>query len=305
LSLEDIYSSSTVKLLKHTDRLERIRQGVWTPITLQLAPTDKCNLKCVFCSVAEREGDELDFKDIKIAILDLKVMGLKAVEITGGGDATLHPEINELIEFCSGLGIDLGMITNGVELIDKVNPWSLNKLQWLRISLNGLDYGVDLQIPKIKGSLSFSYIWNDLSEKDTLNQIRELAEKYGAIFTRIAPDCLSREKIDIARKTVPALIEGWERFFFQSKTYEKPKRCWYGYLKPFLAPDGYYYMCSANPLLERRFHPDFRMGRMGDEDHIWDNVRPRNTDDCGLCFFKAQNELIEAILVEVPHPNFV
>jgi wyosine [tRNA(Phe)-imidazoG37] synthetase (radical SAM superfamily) len=63
-NLEHRFTSTVAKLLKQHDRIPEWAQGKFRPISLQLAPTDNCNLKCVFCSVANRLGDELEFDSV-------------------------------------------------------------------------------------------------------------------------------------------------------------------------------------------------------------------------------------------------
>lgn len=307
--LEQQYTSTTAKLLCHPDRFKEWRKGKYQPITLQLAPTDKCNLKCSFCSVAQRKGDELAFQDIKQAIYDLKEHGLKAVELTGGGDPTMYPQINYLLMWLLSLGLKVGMITNGVSIMGKVAQTTLDQLQWLRISLNSLDYIPTLVIPNIMGTLGFSYVINDKSTGDTARRIKALIDKHHPAYVRIVPNCLSMESIiqclEIAKKTG---LSDLDRTFLQAKKYHVPKNCHIGYLKPFLAPDGYFYHCSANPLLERKFHPKFRMGHWDEVNKIWGgDFASADVTQCqeGKCFFKEHNDFLALLRLQVPHPDFL
>ena len=299
--------ASNVKLLNHLDRLLLIqKEGIFKPITVEIAPTNKCNLNCVMCSVKNRDQSQfVPLEDLKIAIDDLSRLGLKSVELTGGGDATLYPYVNELIQYIYDKGIAIGMITNGILLKDKIAEENLDKLNWLRISMNCLDYVDDIDIPQIKGTLGASYIWNDLSTKKQLERIAKYVKRYNFSYCRIAPDCLSAEKIEEANKYVPKLVSDYDSFFYHAKTYKKPMMCWWGYLKPFLNADGYIYRCSANPLIERKFHSDFRMGHISKISEIWESPKTFYTDKCGLCLFGSQNELIQQILTKVPHEDFI
>ena len=57
----------------------------------------------------------------------------------------------------------IGLISNGIQVVENIDKENLDELQWLRISLNSLDYVEDIQVPSIKGTLGFSYVWNGLS----------------------------------------------------------------------------------------------------------------------------------------------
>jgi MoaA/NifB/PqqE/SkfB family radical SAM enzyme len=306
---EKQYTSTRVKLLHNPDRLAEIKEGKFRPISIQLAPTDKCNLNCVFCSVKNREMKELPYDIATRGVYDLVLLGAKTIEITGGGDPTLYPDINRLINFCDGLGLKIGLISNGVSLDKNIEQEQLKKLTWLRISLNSLDYlrNIKLNIPD-NVVLGFSYVWNEKSTRKRFDKILKYKEKYGAKYIRVVPDCRNVEFIEEYRETIMPMInsiEGVNGMFFQEKDYTPPERCWMGYLKPFLNSDGYVYHCSANPLIDLKFNEKFRMGRIVDIKQIWENPVPYCSENCGECFFKEHNELLEEILLDVEHEEFI
>src|SRR3990167_9053877 len=96
----------------------------------------------------------------------MEVGPLRTVEITGGGNPILYPQINELITYLVNEGLEVGLITNNP--LDRITQKNLDKLTWLRISLAYLDKenffkpnnAKPINIPTIKGDLGFSYVWN-------------------------------------------------------------------------------------------------------------------------------------------------
>jgi len=309
MKVESHYTSSEAKLLHHLDRLQLIQKGIFKPIMLELAPTNKCDLNCIFCSVANRNRSlELSLNDIINAAKTFKHLGLLAIELTGGGDPLCHPDIANIVDALSSMRLKLGLITNGLRLNTSLTRWQLRKFEWIRISLNTLDYKKNLHfnIPPMNVTLGFSYVWNSLSTPKKLEQINQYAQKYHAEYVRVVGDCLSSERIDKARKEVAPLMPKYPHFFFSMKGYDKPKECWLGYLRPFLNADGYVYRCSANPLIERKFHPHFRMCDSSQIICFWKKpAKAFATDKCGLCFFKEQNELLSSIINPTEHPNFI
>ena len=307
MKMETHYTSSESKLLHHLYRLQLAQEGIFKPIMLELAPTNKCDLNCVFCSVANRDlSKELTLEEMISAVKQFKSLGLLSVELTGGGDALCHPNIGELVDRLHSMKLKLGLITNGLKL-QTLTQTQLRKFTWIRISLNTLDYVEELQV-KIPSAvtLGFSYVWNQLSTPKKLQQVSEYAKKYKVQYVRVVEDCLSPERIDKARNEVAPLMHKYPQFFFSMKGYDKPKECWLGYLRPFLNADGYIYRCSANPLIERKFHPHFRMCHYRNITQFWNKIEKAfATDKCGLCFFKEQNELLASIINPVKHPNFI
>ena len=310
--MERIYTSTASKLIRNPEKISEIKEGKLRPQSLQLSPTDACNLKCPFCSVWNREQNELKWDTMKDSIEALKNLGLKTVELTGGGEPTMYKDINDLIFIITdGLfHLKCGLITNGTNL-KALTQKSLERLTWIRISMNCLSQVSDIEIPKLPDTctLGFSFVWDTDKPKEEnaelLKRIGHYAKQYKAKYIRVVPNCLSVESIKKAREEVPHYVKGIPNAFFQSKEYEAHHSCYMGYLKPFLYTDGYLYHCSANPLLERRFHPHFRMGHWTEIGEIWAHPKPFNTTKCGLCFFKEQNMLIEDLLQPREHEEFL
>ncbi len=305
--LEEKYTSTLTKILGDLDRLKLIQEkGIFKPNSLQLAPTDKCNLNCEFCSVKKRKMNEIKFSDIKKVIDDFVELGLKTVEITGGGDPTMYDDINPLIDYCYEKGLKIGFITNGVLLNKNVSDESLEKLTWIRISMNSLEQvgDFDFHIPE-KVTLGLSYVWSGISSEEKLKWIEKYKNKHNATYVRVVPNCLSREEMNYFKKHIGSTVRKYDGFFPQSKDYSKPQKCWIGYLKPFLNSDGYIYHCSAIPLIYRQFYEKFRMGHWTKIKEIWANPKPFDTKDCDKCFFRIQSEVIEALMTKSEHKDFI
>jgi len=310
---EKIYTSTANKLFNHMDRLEDIKKhGKWRPINLQLCPTNKCNLNCSFCSVKERGDYELTLEEIKDSIdAFMKVGPIESLEISGGGDPTMYKYINEVIEYGHDLGLHIGLITNGVLAKKKITQENLDKLMWLRISLSCFDVGMDIDVPTIKGTLGFSYVWHDGSKLEVLDKIYEYAKKYDTEYVRIVPDCLVYEKQMQHRDTVNRLIKekGYsDELFVQTKAYDIHDKCYIGYLKPCLYSDGYLYQCTANALYERKFTDKWRMCHMKDIVEYWSKPMkafPNSMCRKGKCFYCEHNKLLDDLQIPEKHKGFI
>jgi MoaA/NifB/PqqE/SkfB family radical SAM enzyme len=64
---------------------------------------------------------------------DCAELGVGSIEFTGGGEPTVHKDHIEIIGHAQGLGMQTGLVTNGVRLSD--HP-VFGALTWLRISLD-------------------------------------------------------------------------------------------------------------------------------------------------------------------------
>jgi len=135
------------------------------------------------------------------AVKQFRQLGTRAIEFTGGGDPTLWPHINRAMQYLTYLDFHIGIITNGLGF-DKIEDWNL--FDWVRISLNTLDYRDDLDLrPYLESDvpLSFCYIWNKNSVSK-ISKIIEFANRH-KIICRIAPDCIV-PLYKIEKQTIPS-----------------------------------------------------------------------------------------------------
>jgi len=311
------YTSTGNKFISHFDVIKRLEEKEKaTPISLQIAPTSICNLKCSFCSNVNRSKHEsLDPNFLMELLVDLKNQGLKAIEWTGGGDPTCYPYINELIMFADGLGLEQGMITNGTLLTSWIQDIARNCLLWIRVSMNCLDYVDDIDLSDIKSVLGFSYVMNRNTTAGVLLRLNEYVQQYDPEYVRIVPDCqCTLEEQEKNNREIPESIKDLgDKYIYQPKVFQKPERCWWGFFKPFLLHDGWIYPCSSvvlNDDSERSFHEKYRWVKaenLIDEkyDQMIHQAHPFDPSRCDHCVFTAQNNLVDAKINPGVMRNFI
>jgi organic radical activating enzyme len=305
---EKTFTSTGIKIIHHPELLRSLQGGYAYPISLQVAPTSKCNLNCSFCSNVNRDKNEdLSYKAIYDLLKNMRARGLKTVEWTGGGDPTLYPYINEVISVANSLGLQQGFITNGISLVNNISEFSFSYLKWIRISMNSLDYDKIVQIPfnHFSGVLGFSYVMNERTTEDILKKLHEYVIAFKPSYVRIVPNCQATDEQQKANnKKYSEQVESWgEPFFYQKKEFCKPERCWWGYIKPFVLHDNYVYHCSSvvlNDNADRQFHQKYRWCSVEELPKKYDKlIECYVPTGCDHCVFTRQNNLIDDIL----HPN--
>lgn len=313
--LEKQYTSTDSKLLANPKILQDISRWVRRPQSIELACTDKCSLNCDFCSVKNRTGDELLLPQVKRTLREFRELWAKTVVLTGWGDPSMYYAIDSTIEYALKLWYEIGMISNGVMLKKNIKQSNLALLTWLRISLNSLDYVDDIDVPTILWTLWFSYVINARTTKEKIKKLNDYAEKYWADYVRCVGNCLSIEEKTWYDEMVEE-IKKFPKLFYQQKEHKVPNHCWIGRLKPFINSDGWVYQCSANPLLERKFHPHFKIGDIENIKEIYENVKEFDRKLCKdwFCFFSEQNDVIQDVIdwkdipactEDLAHPNFL
>ena len=321
----DSYTSTGAKYGRHYDMINSLRNGIGRPQSLQVALTNRCNLKCVFCSVAERDlKDEWSFEDLIKAIEAFISIGIKTIEFSGGGEPTLYREFNELVIFCKQRGLLLGLITNGMRL-KEISQDILSKFEWIRISMVGLDYQETIDLPDKfpdNVTIGMSYVvgqkeyqgkrnyWQ--SDYDQLMKIKEYALKYKAKFIRIVPECFSNniemEQIHYYFQSIFPIF-GYP-FIFQPKKQKQAEYCWMDSIKPWLDVSGYVFPCNSISLLsdaQRYFHPKYRICHWTEIEKYYQNRGKESLkiDNCDRCTFVSQNEIISELLTPIVHEEFV
>lgn len=109
-----------------------------TPRMAIIYPVYGCNLNCKGCLYG-KENMDLKFmkiEDLKRVLRDLKNSGVKAIELGGGGEPLLHPDINKIIDIITReFEFSLGIITNGTLLSREILTQLIGVAKYIRISI--------------------------------------------------------------------------------------------------------------------------------------------------------------------------
>ena len=161
------------KVLQHLDRVRALCRGEHpAPVHVQLIISDCCNQACRTCCyrtdgyssnelfftrdtdgeiVSRNPARFIPLEKVHEILEDCAKMGVKAIEITGGGEPTVHPQHAEIFQMVRNLWMDLGVVTNGVSM----DPQALTPLvtpgggeTWIRVSI---DAGTQETYTRVRG----------------------------------------------------------------------------------------------------------------------------------------------------------
>lgn len=321
----DIYTSTGRKYAHHANVFRMLRNGFGRPQSLQVSPTNRCNLRCVFCSVDNRSLKlEWDFDELKSAIKSFMQLGVGTVEFSGGGDPTLYPRIQELAEYCRGYGLRIGMITNGIKLHEFPTDF-LRLFSWIRVSMVTLDYHESLHLPEFPSGtvLGMSYVVGQINytggktpylddEYRKLVEVRRYAIKHDATYVRVVPECFTDEEsmVKLHGDWADLVADIGPPLFFQAKFQRQAHHCWMDAVKPWLHTDGYVYPCnsvSLNTSANRDFDPSWRLCHWTEVENYY-NTRSNAslpTSHCDRCTFTKNNDIVEGLITPMQHEEFV
>jgi len=157
------------KVLYHQNKIKELQEGMTTsPTCIQVDLEAFCNDNCGFCTTRKDNGYnnemlkliQIDKPDEKTTIneflpigkpsdksrLDLRMAhdlpkmmkdaNIPAIELTGGGEPTLWPAFDTLIENLAKNDIEIGLITNGSNISEKRAHLLANHCTWIRFSMD-------------------------------------------------------------------------------------------------------------------------------------------------------------------------
>jgi len=213
-------------------------------ISTHISPTGACNLNCEYCSVSKRKKHEqLSVETIESYIKSLIPRGLKAVIFTGGGEPTIHPDWNKIVNRLRLYNLKFGLITNGIDLWKR----NLEMFDWIRISVNYpafdklMERGISSLQIKRNCTIGFSLIYAGANKKFIVSALLHAAQRYKAKYIRILPDCLP-EKLNEAHREIDKWINNNPQhdtslFLHQQKYHDTPitNYCPQAYFRPYLS----------------------------------------------------------------------
>jgi len=321
--LKSSYSAADnipVKLIKNYELMHSMMtKRIILPIHVQFIISNKCNLKCPFCSCSndDRETD-MSLEDALRLIELMARLGTKSVTITGGGEPLLHPNFIEILEAFNEANIDVGLVTHGLELHPDL---PLENVVWCRISnadhrkltvnyLKNLSETVQA-IPQV--DWAFSHVVSSEPNFDEIQRVIEFANLHKFTHVRLVADLLDycNVNLNIVKKEMKDRGVDDQLVIYQGRNEPtKGGPCYICYLKPIIGADcKVYACCGAQYALKTpsRYMPqELCLGSAFElEEIIKNSDKPFDGSICYRCYYDNYNKILETILAKTEHMNFV
>lgn len=315
-----------VKLLQDHDLIQHITNtGSIPPAHVQLIPTNKCNLKCAFCSCAQEDrSKEMGMLEMLECLKTLRNLGTKSLTITGGGEPLLYPFLGTLLEVAEASDMATGLVTNGL-LLGSIDPEMLNRLTWCRIShgddrkpFDANDEGELMSIVSCahKVDWAFSYVLSDRPNVRQLADVIILGNELGFTHVRVVADLLNPDRVPmeavkaqlqdiLGTVSIPVIFQGRD-------IPEVGHECRICYLKPVIAPDLKVYACCGvqyaldTPSLS--LPEELCLGSLQDmaARAVTGNQKPfPGAQNCVRCYYGAYNRVLGALVSDTVHKEFL
>lgn len=242
---------SPFKILAHPELLKKYIKGEKVnPLHIRMGLTNACNIRCKFCNFhSENESafyNAFDFKDSNSTQSIIRFMhefyenGGRAVTFCGSGECTIHSGFKEICYECKKIGLQIGIITNGIMLRhDDIRECIAKTHTWVRIGMNA---GSAKTYQIITGHQktdafdtmldSVKYLHNNAIDEEfkiglnfviTLDNYAEivtatkLAKEAGADYIRFEPEFYT----SLAHATIYPKLKEINNLLLEAKTYIK------------------------------------------------------------------------------------
>lgn len=145
---------SSEKVFAHLDRIQGWRDGGKpAPITIEWDLSNRCSLGCQGCHFAYTHtrgplaghvkpigatsgGDLADTGMVMRALGEVADAGVKGIVWTGGGEPTLHPDFDLIVQHAHALGLSQGMYTHGGHIGEARAALIKRCFTWVVVSLD-------------------------------------------------------------------------------------------------------------------------------------------------------------------------
>lgn len=309
------------KLLSSEMFHQCVRQKRIKPLHVTLFPTNRCNLKCAFCSCSERNlKTEISFDDFKLIAGNLIQQGMKAVTIAGGGEPTLHPQFPEIVLYLKARGVEVGLVTNGY-FLNKIPVAVLKEISWCRISASDDRNVTDkIDVTKSRNRITdwaFSYVITHRFDFENLLRHIQFANTYDFTHVRIITDIYSSSELwDILTKVKNHLKDSGldhGNIIYQGRVDPLPgiSKCLVSLLRPVIAADCLMYPCCGIQYTQesmRDMHTKLHMVDARDRlaiGNLYDSQRHFDGSACDKCYYTKYNEVLVPLLSTREHQSFV
>jgi len=232
----------------------------------------------------------------------------------------MHPEVEKIISRINELGIEVGLVTNGL-LLDKLPKETLSKITWIRISSGDNrtfpdKYREILERAVERGDMvdwAFSHVVTTAPNYGLIKDVIKFANSHAFTHVRLVSDIFNAEKVPmdkVKKKVRDAGIDDSIVIYQERSAWAAgQEKCLISLLKPVIGADGMLYPCCGTQYAldepARDYEKMMCMGPAKDLDKIMMRQACFNGAVCDKCFYSEYNHALEVLLSDVRHKRFV
>jgi MoaA/NifB/PqqE/SkfB family radical SAM enzyme len=271
---------------------------------------------------------------------DAQAMGIRAVQFTGGGEPTVHPDFASIVLYAQGLGLETAIVSNGQKLNGHAAV-AVRGSSWIRISIDAGTAESYQQIRRVRPGV-FETVWKNVEAvvaarngaspyvglgfvvtKENWTEIPLFVGRardagvdnvrLAAVFTTEGAAYFEGFEEDAARLCRAAKALETDRFAVADMFRERAKdlhqgppdyeRCAYMHLTTYIGADLGVYRCCVLAYNTRGLIGSLKDQRLSD---LWASEQKRkdfagfDARGCDLCQFNERNREMNAMIDTIP-----
>lgn len=363
---------STSKAVYHTERISELQKSnPIIPTELQIDLEAFCNDNCSFCSYRKEDGYNKNMLDLidgspsttnkpigrpsdesripDDILLDLPRQmieaGIPAIEITGGGEPTLHPKFKPFYKALGEREIDIGLVTNGSKLDDEVISLILQYGLWIRISMDSSNPDTHRDIHRTGGfdferrlnnvktlaalkskdlTLGISFIitpQNIYDIEDSAHLYKEIGVdhiRFSWMYDQQGTAGLEKDQIADIAELIPKLQDELNDDNFQVFNEQNRiqlytakndfKKCYYQRFVMAVGADAGCYPCCIMKYNKKYQYANLKessLAQIVQSMNTHDFMNKLNPESCYPCWIRPRNDSIAKAVEKPTHHNFI
>jgi len=261
------------KLYDHIEKVSHLLNRDKTIITAEIDMTNSCNQKCPKCTGFKEEQVSISYEEAVDYIDQLNEMDVKGIVFTGGGEPLCNVSTVDVIEYAKHRGLDVGIITNGLDMYGPTYDSLIINCTWVRISLDAgtpemykITHGMEKNhfekvIENIKGlvehkgsnkspTIGTAFLTGEETVKDMYN-FAKLSKSLGVDYAQFRP--FHWDKTDVSKELqkcksletddfkIMASVQKYQ--FFKNKDVRPYDVCRGANFRTVIAADSKVYVC--------------------------------------------------------------
>jgi MoaA/NifB/PqqE/SkfB family radical SAM enzyme len=184
------FAYNSLKIIHDLDRIKDMREGkIVPPKTVRIDLNTICNHGCSFCLYQSFNNGlksinlntempsqlQIDENRLIKLIKEFEDCGVNSLVFLGGGEPTIHPSFEKIIEATNNTKLEYGIITNGSR-IDRILPYKeAQGFKWIRVSLDAAEENTWKRIHNPKGIKKYEF-------KTILENVKKLQNERSDFF---------------------------------------------------------------------------------------------------------------------------
>jgi MoaA/NifB/PqqE/SkfB family radical SAM enzyme len=181
------------------------------PKQVQLILSDLCNQDCNFCAyrmsgnlsnelfMAGAEASKYGHNNPKrwiptaraLGLLhEMKDAGVLAIQFTGGGEPTVHPDHEQIFQYALHRGLRASLVSNGVRWSNLLIKELLPNFDWVRVSIDAAHEHTYTQIRNTTGA-AWKAVWRNVGQLAAAIRAAKSETRFGLGFV-VTPESWSQ-----------------------------------------------------------------------------------------------------------------